>query len=120
PTKFSCDVFRSLATLGRERVGDGYRFLWPGLFNQTCKGDRHSRRNAARRPRATLKRETTMSEPILSSSCFRFTDAARQRYGERADQYLNYLFRTDPLADAVVATLAELPGGRDTAYWTRR
>src|SRR5215475_9825478 len=59
-----------------------------------------------------------MSEPTLSSSCFRFTDAARQRYGERADRYRAYLFRTDPLADAVVATLAELPQGRrllDTA-----
>jgi len=53
-----------------------------------------------------------MSEPILSSPCFRFTDAARQRYGERADQYLSYLFCTDPLADAVVAALAELPGGQ--------
>jgi hypothetical protein len=53
-----------------------------------------------------------MSELILSSPCFRFTDAARQRYGERADQYLNYLFRADPLADAVVAALAELPGGQ--------
>jgi len=47
---------------------------------------------------------------FLTSSCFRFTDAARQRYGERADQYLAYLFRTDPLADTVVAALAELPG----------
>ena len=35
----------------------------------------------ARRPRALLKWVTTMSEPILSSSCFSFTDAARQRYG---------------------------------------
>ncbi len=60
----------------------------------------------------------TTSEPILSSSYFRFTEAARQRYGERADQYLDYLFRTDPLADAAVAALAELPRGRrllDTA-----
>jgi hypothetical protein len=51
-----------------------------------------------------------MMKAILTSSCFRFTDAARQRYGERADQYLAYLFRTDPLADTVVAALAELPG----------
>jgi hypothetical protein len=72
----------------------------------------------ARCPRALLKWVTTMSEPTLSSSCFRFNDAARQRYGERADQYRAYLFRTDPLADAVVSTLAELPQGRrllDTA-----
>ena len=72
----------------------------------------------ARCPRSLLKWVTTMSEPILSSSCFSFTDAARQRYGERADQYRAYLFRTDPLADAVVSTLAELPQGRrllDTA-----
>jgi hypothetical protein len=53
-----------------------------------------------------------MSAAILSSSCFRFTDAARQRYGKRADQYRGYLFRTDPLADAVVAAMAELPGGQ--------
>jgi hypothetical protein len=53
-----------------------------------------------------------MRAAILSSSCFRFTDAARQRYGKRADQYLKYLFCTDPLADAAVAALAELPGGR--------
>ena len=53
-----------------------------------------------------------MRAPILSSSYFRFTDTARQRYGERANQYLTYLFRTDPLADAVVAALAELPGGQ--------
>ncbi|HZO56036.1 MAG TPA: oxygenase MpaB family protein [Bryobacteraceae bacterium] len=53
-----------------------------------------------------------MRTPILSSPCFRFTDTARQRYGDRADQYLTYLFRTDPLADAAVAALAEIPGGR--------
>lgn len=53
-----------------------------------------------------------MSAAILSSSCFRFTDAARQLYGRHADQYRDYLFRTDPLADAVVAAMAELPGGQ--------
>jgi hypothetical protein len=36
----------------------------------------------------------------------------RSSYGERGDQYRAYLFRTDPLADAVVAALAELPGGQ--------
>lgn len=53
-----------------------------------------------------------MSTPIVSSSCFRFTDAARQRYGERADQYRSYLFQTDPMADAVVAAMAALPAGQ--------
>src|SRR5262245_12996367 len=54
--------------------------------------------------------ERTMRTPILSSPCFQLTGAARQRYGDRAEQYLNYLFCTDPLADAVVAALAEIPG----------
>jgi hypothetical protein len=53
-----------------------------------------------------------MRTPILSSPCFKFTDTARQRYGDRADKYLTHLFRTDPLADAAVAALAEMPGGR--------
>src|SRR5215469_2565541 len=53
-----------------------------------------------------------MSAAILSSSCFRFTDEARQRYGARADQYRRYLLRTDPMADAVVAAMAELPDGQ--------
>jgi hypothetical protein len=53
-----------------------------------------------------------MTAAIVTPSCFRFTDLARQRYGERADQYRNYLFRTDPLADALVAAMGELPAGR--------
>src|SRR5262245_22028068 len=53
-----------------------------------------------------------MTDPIFSSTCFRFTDAARDRFGERADQYRAYLCRTDPLADKAVAALAELPGGQ--------
>lgn len=55
--------------------------------------------------------KTRSREPILSSPCFRLTDEARRRHGERADQYITYLFRTDPLADAAVAALAEMPGG---------
>ncbi len=51
-----------------------------------------------------------MSAPYFSPTCFRFTDLERQRYGERADRYRAYLFRTDPMADAAVAALAELPG----------
>jgi len=53
-----------------------------------------------------------MSAARLSSACFRFTDAARERYGARADQYRRYLFHTDPMADAVVAAMAGLPGGQ--------
>ena len=53
-----------------------------------------------------------MSAANLSSACFRFTKAASQLHGRQADQYCDYLFRTDPLADAVVAAIAELPGSQ--------
>jgi hypothetical protein len=53
-----------------------------------------------------------MSASITSSPCFRFTQAAQGHHGHRAEQYRDYLLRTDPLADAAVAALAELPGGQ--------
>src|SRR5262245_49967147 len=56
--------------------------------------------------------EQAMSAANLSSACFRFTEAARQLYGRQADQYCDYLFRTDPLADVAVAAIAELPGSQ--------
>jgi hypothetical protein len=52
-----------------------------------------------------------MGTANLSPECFSFTDATRQRYGARAEQYRKYLFRTDPAADAVVSAMAELSGG---------
>lgn len=54
--------------------------------------------------------KATSREPILSSPCFRFTDSSLRRHGQRADQYRTYLFRTDPLADAAAAALAEMGG----------
>lgn len=38
-------------------------------------------------------------------------DAARARFGKRVDRLAPFLLRGDPLADAVVATAAELPPG---------
>ncbi|MEM8639912.1 MAG: oxygenase MpaB family protein [Cyanobacteria bacterium P01_G01_bin.54] len=43
--------------------------------------------------------------------CFTF-DAARQQFGDRVEIYQQFLQQTDPLADAAVATLAQLPAGK--------
>ena len=38
-------------------------------------------------------------------------DTARQQHGARADQYVSLLWRTDPLAEAVMEAFAPLPEG---------